>query len=250
MITDLVTNGCSYMHTYVEGNGHVDLANRLNLQATNISISGSANSRIIRSTLKHSYETTKKTLYVLGMTFISREELPICHYDPAEHTEQEVWEGAWSNPQNQLFGKNRWAADWNEWETKQWIMFREKYDKGTVVDRTENLMYQMLAMIDSLTTRGHNCIMFQQADQWWHNILPEQADRSVNLTERIRLLEDHKNIVEDFRWCAISEQHKAGVPCVPDEEHVDPELRHRLSGEHEWLNNYLETHIRTHELHL
>ena len=107
MITELVINGCSYMHTYVEGNGHADLAQALQIPSSNsLSITGSANSRIIRTTLKHSYETNKKTLYVLGMTFVSREELPVCRYNSAEHTEQEVWEGAWTNPQNQQFGKN------------------------------------------------------------------------------------------------------------------------------------------------
>ena len=244
MITELVTNGCSYMHTYVEGNGHADLARALQIPSSNsLSITGSANSRIIRTTLKHSYETNKKTLYVLGMTFVSREELPICHHNPAEHTEQEVWEGAWTNPQNQQFGKNRWRSSWNDWETKQWVLFRERYEKHSLVDRTENLMYQMLSLIDSLTHRGHSCIIFQQADHWWEGVLPEEVNR-------IRLLEGHKNIIGDFKWCAVREQHRAGVPYIPDEEHVEPELRHRLTGEHGWLNNYLETHIRKHELHL
>jgi hypothetical protein len=242
MITELVTNGCSYMHTYVEGNGHADLANRLNLKATDISISGSANSRIIRTTLKHSYETDNKCLYVLGMTFISREELPICRYDPGIYpTVHDIWEGAWTNPQNQHFGKNRWK-DWTDNDTKQWVLFREKYESGTIVDRIENLMYQMLAMIDSLTSRGHNCIIYQQADKWWDGMMPDDYDR-------VQLLE-HKNIICNFKWCAVREQHRAGVPYVPDEEHVEPEVRHRLTGAHEWLNNYLESHIRKHELHL
>ena len=244
MITELVTNGCSYMATYTEGLGQHDLAKTLQIQSSNdIGVTGSANSRIIRTTLKHSYETTKKTLYVLGMTFVSREELPICFYHPTKHTEQEIWEGAWTNPQNQLFGKNRWIDDWNDKDTKQWVLFREQYEKHSLVDRTENLMYQMLSLIDSLTHRGHNCIIYQQADHWWEGMLPEEH-------ERIRLLSNHPNIIGDFKWCAVREQHQAGVPCVPDEEHVDPELRHRLAGEHGWLNNYLETHIRKHELHL
>ena len=244
MITELVTNGCSYMHTYIEGDGHVNLASRLNLSANNLSITGSTNSRIIRTTLKHSYETDKKCLYVLGMTFVSREELPICRWDEGIYpTEQEVWEGAWTNPQNQHFGKNRWIAEWNDWETKQWILFRERYEKLSLVDRVENLMYQMLAMTDSLTHRGHNCIIYQQADEWWDGMLPEES-------RRLKLLADNLNIIGDFKWLAIREQHQAGIPCVKEENHAEPELRHRLPGAHEWLNNYLESHIRKHELHL
>jgi len=244
MITNLVTNGCSYMDTYARGGGHIDLASRLKLSSEHIGITGSANSRILRTTLKHSYETTKKTLYVLGLTFISREELPLCRYDEhVQPTRQEVWEGAWTNPQNQLFGKNRWRDDWSDKDTKQWIVFREKYECNTLVDRLENLMYQMLAVIDSLTLRGHSCIIFQQADEWCHGMSQKEL-------VRLELLENNKNIIGGFVWCAIREQHNADVKFVPYEEHVDPKLRHRLPGEHKWLNNYLEQHIRQHELHL
>ena len=112
-----------------------------------------------------------------------------------------------------------------------------------MVDRIENLMYQMLSMIDSLTQRGHSCIIYQQADHWWYGMLPEEFNR-------IRLLEDHKNIIGDFTWCAVREQHQAGVKYISDEEHVEAELRHRQPGEHKWLNTYLEQYIRQHELHL
>ncbi len=58
------------MHSYALGNGHQDLAQRLGIaQAASIAVSGSANSRILRTTLKHSY-TAPPTLYVLGMTFL------------------------------------------------------------------------------------------------------------------------------------------------------------------------------------
>lgn len=244
MINHLVVNGCSYMYTHVEGNGHVDLANRFGVSADSLTISGSANSRILRTTLKHSFETPHRCLYILGLTFISREELPICRWDPQIHpTEQEVWEGAWTNPQNQGFGQNRWIENWNAWDTKQWVLFREKYEQRSLVDRLENLMYNLLATAHSLQLRGHQVVMFQQTDEWWHHLLPEESSR-------LKLLENNPSIIDGFRWCGIREQHKAGVPHVPGEEHIDPEMRHRLSGEHGWLNDYLERHIRHHELHL
>ena len=74
-------------------------------------------------------------------------------------------------------------------------------------------------------------------------MLPEEFNR-------IRLLEGHKNIIGDFTWCAVREQHQAGVKYISDEEHVEAELRHRQPGEHKWLNTYLEQYIRQHELHL
>jgi hypothetical protein len=100
-----------------------------------------------------------------------------------------------------------------------------------------------LSTIHSLESRGHQVVMYQQADEWWHGM--SQQDLA-----RLTLLDEHKNIVDGFRWCAVREQHRAGVLHLPNEEHVEPELRHRLTGEHGWLNNYLETYIRKHELHL
>ena len=101
MIKLLVVNGCSYAQVYANGNGHIDLARRLGIvghhnipQAVSLGIGGSANSRILRTTLKHSYITQVPTLYVLGLTFISRLELPICNPD-------NEFEGRWANPQNQ-----------------------------------------------------------------------------------------------------------------------------------------------------
>ena len=78
MIQQLIVNGCSYTHSYALGQGHRDFAHRLGIdKAKSIAVSGSANSRILRTTLKHSY-TAPPTLYVLGMTFLSRLEIPIC----------------------------------------------------------------------------------------------------------------------------------------------------------------------------
>jgi len=243
MITDLVTNGCSYMATYTKGLGHVDLAKRFDLTPRDISITGSANSRIIRTTLKHSHETTKRTLYVLGMTFISREELPICRWDDGIYpTEQEVWEGAWTNPQNQLFGKNRWVDHWTEKHTQEWIKIRERYEVGTLLDRLEDLQYRMLSMIESLLFRGHRVIVFQQADQWWDNISNKEV-------KRLQKLGPCKQIIDGFRWCAIRWQHSQGVPYTTYSKAPD-EIKHRQPGRHTEINDYLERYIRQHELHL
>ena len=59
------------MEAYARGNGHLDLANRLGIpKAQSLAIGGSANTRIMRTVLKHSYCTDEPTFYVLGMTFL------------------------------------------------------------------------------------------------------------------------------------------------------------------------------------
>jgi hypothetical protein len=78
MYQQLVVNGCSYSELYSTGGGHLDLAARLGIgSAATLALGGSANSRIIRTTLKHSYQTSVPTFYVIGATFLSRNEIPI-----------------------------------------------------------------------------------------------------------------------------------------------------------------------------
>ena len=73
----LVVNGCSYMKMFSEG-GIKDLSQRLEINFTkSLALSGSCNSRIIRTTLKDSYQTSMPTLYVIGTTYLSRHELPL-----------------------------------------------------------------------------------------------------------------------------------------------------------------------------
>ena len=68
---NLVVNGCSYMELYAIGKGHDDLAMQLQLNnPVSLAIGGSANSRILRTTLKHSY-TAPPTFYVLVMTLLT-----------------------------------------------------------------------------------------------------------------------------------------------------------------------------------
>ncbi len=62
-VEHLVVNGCSYMEAYADGLGPLDLANRLGIPtADTLALGGSANTRIIRTTLKHSYQTDRPTI--------------------------------------------------------------------------------------------------------------------------------------------------------------------------------------------
>ena len=160
---NLVVNGCSYMQSYADGNGQVELADQLGLtNPVSLAIGGSANSRILRTTLKHSY-TAPPTLYVLGMTFLSRLEIPIC--EP-----ENEFEGRWVNPQNQEFAY-RWQTGWNQKESEQFVITKLKTEVYSILDRTEDLMYRMLSTVDSLKSRGHRVLMFQQADDLYHEYL-------------------------------------------------------------------------------
>lgn len=236
MIKHVVVNGCSYMQSYAHGGGHIDLARRLGFigkfntpQASTLALGGSANSRILRTTLKHSYQATQPVLYVLGMTFLSRLEIPIC--EP-----ENEFEGRWVNPQNQEF-KSRWQYEWTKKDSDQFVETKLKSEIFSVLDRIEDLMYRMLTTITDLKSRGHRVIMFQQAD----NLYQQYLDNP-----RLALFEQPE-IVEKFRWRATAWQAEQGVPPKdygPNAPYVPPDMTHPAMGHHQKLNEYLTNYIQ------
>jgi hypothetical protein len=235
-VNHLVVNGCSYMEAYASGHGQVDLADRLGISTSeSLAIGGSANTRIIRTTLKHSYRTTQPTFYVLGMTFLSRLEIPILE-------NQTEFEGRWTNPQNQKFVKD-WQHGWTQSETDQFIDIKLKSEVYSILDRTEDLMYKILTMISSLQSRGHRVLVYQQADTLY--------DQFIN-NPRLDLFKKTKNIVNSYAWKAIEWQHDQSVPAMDygsNMIHTVPDnMKHRKPGHHQILNSFLVDYIKKEQL--
>jgi hypothetical protein len=253
MINNLVSNGCSYMFNYTQGGGHTDLAARLGMtNAQDICVSGSANTRILRTTLKHSYAATEPTFYLLGMTFVSRGEIPILTVNS-----EGDFEGRWTNPQNQVF-ENRWEHFWSRKETEKWVDMKRMTEAYSLLDRTEDLMYSMLACIDSLHRRGHQVLMYQQADDSYQSLY---NDAKWNPARKLDLFASTPCIVDKFRWCAIKYQHEQGVaktavdPTIPQTMIPTPfapstpeHQRKPEPGAHDTLNEFLASYIREHNL--
>jgi len=233
MIKQLVVNGCSYMEVYALGDGHKDLSDSLNISTSaSLAIGGSANSRIIRTTLKHSYQTNIPTFYVLGMTFLSRNEIPILNVE-------NEFEGMWTNPQNQQF-MHRWQSQWTQHDTDLYIELKLKAECYSIPDRLEDLMFRLVSMATDLQARGHRVLVFQQAD----NIYQEFLDSS-----RFDLFRQHKWIVEGYDWRSIAWQHNQGVSYYKDGS-VDcpPEIKHRKPRDHFLLNQYLINYINSNNI--
>ena len=231
---NLVVNGCSYMDSYAIGHGHIDLAKRLGLNnPLSIAVSGSANSRILRTTLKHSYQTDTPTLYVLGMTFLSRLEIPICE-------QINDFEGRWVNPQNQEFSY-RWQHGWTQTDSDRFVETKLKSEVFSILDRIEDLMYRMLATIADLKSRGHRVLMFQQADNLYMDYINEP---------RLQLF-DRPEIVGKFAWRATAWQADQGVQPKnygPGSPYVPPDMTHPEIGHHQHLNGYLTNYIQEHKI--
>ena len=231
-VNHLVVNGCSYMEVYATGLGHWDLADQLGMVASeSLAIGGSANTRIIRTTLKHSYQTVQPTLYVLGMTFLSRLEIPILE-------NQSEFEGRWTNPQNQQFAKD-WQYGWGQSETDQFVDIKLKSEAYSILDRVEDLMYKILSMISSLHARGHRVLVYQQADPLYQEYLDDP---------RLALFKSTSTIIDGYRWRAVPWQLSNGVP--PTNYGANPiydvpdDIKHPKAGHHQKLNEFLVNYIR------
>lgn len=241
MITQLVVNGCSYMESYAFGQGHVDLARQLGIEkepgvpnAVSLAIGGSANSRILRTTQKHSYDPGADTLYIMGMTFVSRLEIPILE-------NQDPFEGRWTNPQNQIF-RNRWITHWKQPDSDQFVDLKLKWEADSVLDRIEDLMYHVLAVISNIRQRGHKILVFQQADNLYQELLSHP---------RLCHFKNNPSIVDGFNWRAIAYQHDQGVqPTIyaPGHPYVPPDMVHPAPGHHKVLNTYLTEYIQEHKI--
>jgi hypothetical protein len=235
---NLIVNGCSYAQGYAEGGGHQHLAGLLGIpNYIGLGIGGSTNNRIIRTTLKYSYQHPEPTLFVIGLTFLSRAELPILdNNDP--------FEGRWTNPQNQEFSE-KWQHNWTKKDTDLFFEIKLKSEVYSIFDRLDDLQYRVLSMISSLKSRGHGVIVYQQADDLH---LPFIDDSNFDELRR------EKSIIEGLKWRAIPWQHDQGVPVMYDgpthNPYGEPEqhIRHRKLGEHQKLNQFLVNYIMQNNL--
>ncbi|CAB4129104.1 hypothetical protein UFOVP112_202 [uncultured Caudovirales phage] len=230
------------MEIYATGYGHVDLAKNLGIpKSESLAIGGSANSRILRTTLKHSYLTPDPTLYVLGLTFISRGEIPIL----AESAANDSFEGRWVNPQNQSY-EDRWEHFWNKSKSEEYVKLKLITEAYSLIDRTEDLMYSVLAAIHSLQSRGHQVLIYQQADDSYYHLLDHP---------KLQLFSSTKNIINGFKWCAVMYQHEQGVEkAQPTNKNfigpagVPEHMRHPAEAHHQVLNKYLVEYINNNNL--
>ena len=222
------------MEAYATGHGQADLAKRLGIATSeSLAIGGSANTRIIRTTLKHSYQTSQPTFYVLGMTFLSRLELPILE-------NQTEFEGRWTNPQNQKFIKD-WQYGWGPAETQQFIDIKLKSEIHSILDRTEDLMFRILTMISDLHSRGHRVLLYQQAD----NLYQDHLDNP-----RLLPFKSTPAIIDGYKWRAVPWQLTNGVPPMQQgaTHYVPEDIRHPESGHHQTLNKRLVDYINQHSI--
>ena len=230
----LVVNGCSYMSMYDLGDGHTDLAKKLNIAtAESLAIAGASNSRIIRTTLKDSYTTKDKTFYLIGLSFLNREEFPI-------NADMDTFEGRWLSTQHINIQNYYYSVDkkclptWTSEDSKIIIELKNKIEIDSIEDRLEHLMYQLLSMINDLISRGHQVLVFRQPEDSYANCLD---------TAQFAQLKNCKNIVNGLSWAAVPWQIDNGARFNQTLLNPAPGTEPIIPGEHELLNDFLYDYI-------
>jgi hypothetical protein len=232
-ITRLVVNGCSYAANYSAGGGAQDLATRLGIdQAHSLAQPGSCNKRILRTCIKDSLLIDQPSLYIIGLTFLSRTELPILQ----THDE---FEGGWLSVGMTAPDRQDYQENWNKGLVDRYIQLQLESQVHSLEDRLEELMYQILSMIGDLNHRGHQAVIFMQ---------PADATQDLLGLTKFSRLKACKNIIDGLGWQAVEYQAQAGARGVPGEEHIPSNVRHIVPGDHKILNEFLEQYIKTHHL--
>lgn len=229
--TRLAVNGCGYMVGYAHGNGHVDLATMLKINNTaSLAKSDSSNDRIVRTTLKDSYATAEPTLYIIGLSFLGRMELPLSQVT-------DVFEGRWfsfQNAENKKFLKNIILTD-SEFQSV--LDIKLKAEAESIEDRLEDLMYKLMSLVDSLQSRGHGAIIFNTADEL---IVP------YLIMEKFKLLQNPA-FIQGLAWKSVDYQFDHGVQSSRyDQQTKTPNnMKHPDPGSHHVLNDFLVAYIKS-----
>jgi len=234
-ITRLVANGCSYMDQYCRSTvqstigGHQDLAQRLGIPHTkSLALGGSCNQRIIRTCLKDSYQTLEPTLYIIGLSFLGRVELPI-----AQHPDE--FEGDWVSLQNSISDGSEFQDQISSQDLRGFLNFKLKTEMFSVRDRFEDVAFRLISTLESLQSRGHNALIFQNTDS-----NPDPDCASWHFLTR-------KNFVDRLRWTAVPWQIGQGVTCHNDPQ-VPANMQHIESGHYHVLNDFLYNYIVQHQI--
>lgn len=218
---------------YAHGNGHQDLAAMLQVSSyVSLAESNSSNTKIIRTILRDSY-TNPSTLYIVGLSFLGRLELPILSSVGND--------GRWFSFQNEENKKFLSDTVLSSSEYDALINIKLKSESMSIEDRLENLMYQLLSMVDSLRFRGHDTVIFNTAD----SLYPEYLSN-----EKFNFLRTNSAFVQGLAWQSVKYQFEHGVAASRfDQCSTIPKLmQHVNPGEHRALNDFLFDYIVNHKL--
>jgi len=228
----LIVNGCSYMDAYANG-GLDDLSQQIKIDVVkNLAVRGSCNNRIIRTTLKDSYQTSIPSFYIIGITYLSRHELPLLSGRPET-------DGKWQSINNNFEDRTGLDCHFTYKDIKDYCFLYDKFTVLGIEDLALNLQYQLLSLCDSLQHRGHRCLIFNTAESALDWVIDYPA---------FDLLKSKKQLVHGLKWKSIPWQFEQGANWPKEDENLPAGARHVAPGQHRWLNEFLVDYINQHSI--
>ena len=244
-IKRLVANGCSFINHYTQGHGHHDLANSLNIpECFDLSVAGSSNQRIIRTTLQDCYQTKTPTLYIIGITFLYRFELPVLVKEEEEEEKEDIIDNSKYQSFNFTHDCNYYnnldaGITINDINTFKKLLF--KFISFAEEEQVIALYNSIVATIDSIIANGHTAVVFNTGELIFK--------RYANHT-KLKHIKKYKQIIESFNWLSNRYQFDNGAKCDTNDENLNihQECKHVASGQNKHLNKYLINYINTNNI--
>jgi hypothetical protein len=236
MVTQLVTNGCSYMTHQAMDGGIEHLADLLGISNTqDISRPGNSNQSIIRTTLEHSLQTDQPTLYVVSITYLPRLELPV-----ALHTDQ--WSSGrdrWLNITNTDFDQTLLKTTTTKHEIMDYVDLKHRIYNDANYELVRELFRNLRMLIDSVKARGHSIAVFNSAEE-----RVVDCFNTVGIDEFAKF--DSVEFIDQLSWLSNQYQYDNGLTWDDGDEKFPLVQRHVRSGQYKLLNNFLVDYINKH----
>jgi hypothetical protein len=163
---------------------------------------------------------------------LGRSELPI-----REPTDD--FEGRWLSITNYPPPNVQYDQGWDSEMVKKFIDLRLKSQLYSILDRLEDLMYLITSTVNDLKSRGHQVLIFKQADDVYEPFLDDP---------RVALLKKSVNIVDGLCWGANAWQYDHGVEWHSIDDKITRNHRHPLPGQFQVLNEFLVDYIKVNKL--
>jgi hypothetical protein len=174
--------------------------------------------------------TTDPTLYIIGLSFLTRTELPI-------KKTPDVFEGKWMNITNLPDPDADYEYGWGVQSVKSYIGIKLRAHNTS--EQLEELMYQILSTVDSLTSRGHQAIVFRVPDDGYENLL---------MDTKFDLLKKSTNIIGGLSWGSLAYQYDNGVEQDSNDYDMPRNIRHPAIGQYQVLNKFLFNYLQDNQL--
>jgi hypothetical protein len=239
----LLVNGCSYGYSWT--NAH-ELSERLGYdKCTNLSIPGSSNDRIFRSTVNFLLDNPDVDFVIVMLTFIFRFEAPLADQIQEYEGRFVSFSHSGINPMTQKQRMPSYSQTYMD-RINQCVMDKFVFDVyGKFTDHSEKFLINLMLLTSWLDSKNINYCIFNTAeDDLQHYIKTQKIDQLI-LSE----IRKNKKIIDIDNF--MSNQYMLDQGCQINQRDIEeyglpPLYTHFKSDGYKKLNEFLYDYITKH----